>query len=242
MADTGAAPHLTRLTFHGPLSEIRAARLVERLARESPATVLDLGCGWGELMLRVLEAVPGATGVGIDLNDHDLARGRANASARGLAERAEFVRQSATGITHVPADVVLCLGASQALSDAQPPRHVTEALHALRGLVTTGGRVVFGEGFWERPPAPAELSAMWPGAAATEFSDLAGLVDLAVDAGFRPEWIEVASLDEWDEFESGYQADVQEWLAANDDPRTRATARVTRPWVLEAQAGRAPDR
>ena len=48
------------------MSEDRAARLVDRLARTSPATVLDIGCGWGELMLRILAAVPGATGVGFD--------------------------------------------------------------------------------------------------------------------------------------------------------------------------------
>jgi hypothetical protein len=67
---------LTRLTFHGPLSEGRAARLTERLARTDPRTVLDIGCGWGELMLRILEAVPEATGLGLDTDEGDLARGR----------------------------------------------------------------------------------------------------------------------------------------------------------------------
>ena len=57
-------PRLTRLTFHGPLSEARAARIVARLTGNSPRTVLDIGCGWGELMLRVLAAAPDATGLG----------------------------------------------------------------------------------------------------------------------------------------------------------------------------------
>ncbi|MGW7296446.1 SAM-dependent methyltransferase [Streptomyces sp. NPDC054829] len=221
MDDTTAPPRLTRLTFHGPLSEERADRMIRRLstARTStPATsVLDIGCGWGEFMLRLLEATPGATGVGVDLNEDDLARGRAQAEARGLAERVDFVRESATDGTLEPADVVLCLGASQALSDAQPPEHIKAALHALRRLVTPGGRVVLGEGFWQRPPTEAELAAMWPDASASEFHDLAGLVDLAVAAGFRPAWIETANNDEWEEFESAYQADVEEWLAAHPD-------------------------
>ena len=62
-------PHLpgrTRLTFHGPLSEARAARIVARLAGIGPRTVLDIGCGWGELMLRILAAAPDATGLGLD--------------------------------------------------------------------------------------------------------------------------------------------------------------------------------
>ncbi|TGB01515.1 methyltransferase domain-containing protein [Streptomyces sp. MZ04] len=80
---------LTRLTFHGPLSEARAARLVERVS-PGIGTVLDIGCGWGELLLRVLEAAPGATGTGVDLNGDDLARGRATAEKRGLADRVTF--------------------------------------------------------------------------------------------------------------------------------------------------------
>lgn len=227
MDDTTAPPRLTRLTFHGPLSEDRAARMIRRLSAPvnpvtpdspvSPVTVLDIGCGWGEFMLRLLEATPGATGVGIDLNEDDLARGRANAEARGLAERVRFVQESAADATHGPADVVLCLGASHALSDAQPPEHTTAALRALRRLVTPGGRVLLGEGFWQRTPTPGDLSAMWPDAYPTEFHDLPDLVDLAIAEGFRPAWIETANVDEWDDFESAYQSDVEEWLAAHPD-------------------------
>ncbi|MFF7633532.1 SAM-dependent methyltransferase [Kitasatospora sp. NPDC008050] len=216
MDDTDLPPRLTRLTFHGPLSEARAAQLTSRLSRAAPATVLDIGCGWGELMLRVLAATPGATGLGLDLNAADLARGRENARARGLADRVRFAEESAVGTAREPADLVLCLGASHALSEAEAPHHTVAALHALRRLVRPGGRVVLGEGFWQRPPTEAELAAMWPGATAGEQYDLAGLVDLAVAAGFRPSWIETADADEWEEFESGYQCDVEEWLAAND--------------------------
>ena len=38
---------LSRLAFHGPMSEARAAQLTARLARTSPGTILDIGCGWG---------------------------------------------------------------------------------------------------------------------------------------------------------------------------------------------------
>jgi SAM-dependent methyltransferase len=217
MTDVEVRRGLNHLTFHGPLSEARAARFVARLARARPVTVLDIGCGWGELMLRILDAVPGATGIGIDTDDGDLIRGRDNARTLGLADRVEFIRESGVGTTRGPADLVLCLGASHALTDAQPPEHTVAALSSLRELVTPGGRVLLGEGFWERPPTAGELAAMWPGASAGELTDLPGLVDLTVQAGFRPAWIEPASLDEWDEFESGYQADIEEWLAAHPD-------------------------
>jgi SAM-dependent methyltransferase len=157
MADTETAdpdlpPSLTRLTFHGPMSEARAARLVERLARTTPRTVLDIGCGRGELMLRILGAVPEASGLGLDTDEGDLARGRDHAQARGLADRVTFVRESGLGTARGPADLVLCLGASHALSDAQPPRHTAAALPtsatrrsgsrpttAIRGPPSSGG-------------------------------------------------------------------------------------------------------
>ncbi|PRY02334.1 SAM-dependent methyltransferase [Allonocardiopsis opalescens] len=221
----GEPPRLTRLDFHGPLSADRAARMVERLARTAPRTVADIGCGWGELMLRLLAAVPEATGLGIDLREDDLARGRALAERRGLGARAVFSRGPAAATALEPADVVLCLGASHALSDAAPPQHTAGALRALRRLVRPGGRVLFGEGFWERTPTAGELAAMWPGATAEDHLDLAGLVDAAAAAGFRPEWIERAGRDEWDAFESGYLAGVEEWLAADPARPGAAEAR-----------------
>ncbi|MFF7714291.1 methyltransferase domain-containing protein [Streptomyces sp. NPDC007988] len=234
MADTDLPPRLTRLTFHGPLSEERAARLVARLARREPATALDIGCGWGELMLRLLEAAPGAKGVGIDLNGDDLSRGRRNAATRGLLARVDFLEESATGTPHGPADVVLCVGSGQALlgpdggdADGTGPvtggetgasgalRATTAALRALRSLVTPGGRVLFGEGFWQRTPTPEELAAMWPGARADDHLLLAGVAEAAVAAGFRIEAIETAGETEWEDFESGYLADLEEWLATH---------------------------
>ncbi|TQS45623.1 SAM-dependent methyltransferase [Cryptosporangium phraense] len=215
MPDASSPTRLHSLEFHGPLSAARANRLVVRLAAAKPATVLDIGCGWGELLLRLVDAVPGAHGVGVDLNREDLARGRSTAAWRGLADRVQFVEESGIGTRRGPADVVLCVGSGHALTDAAPPDHLIGALRELRRLVNPGGRVLYAEGFWERPPTVLELSRMWPDAAAHDHCDLARLTDLAVEAGFRPLWVETAGPDEWEQFESGFQADVEEWLAAN---------------------------
>ena len=69
------------LTFLSPLSDERAQRLVAFLTEHAPATLLDVGCGWGELLLRVLEAAPTATGLGLDLDEESLAHAVSSASS-----------------------------------------------------------------------------------------------------------------------------------------------------------------
>ena len=93
--------------------------------------------------------------------------------------------------------------------------------------------MLLGEGFWHRTPTEAELAGMWPGTTAGEFGDLASLVDLAVGAGFRPAWIETATLEEWEDFESGYQCDEEEWLAAHPGhPKAAELSGAGRPAPL----------
>src|SRR2546421_12975766 len=121
-ADAGLPPRLSRVAFHGPLSEARAARIVARLAVNQPRTVLDIGCGWGELMLRILAAVPEATGLGLAPDDGDPARGRARAQARGLGGRGTVANEAAVRTARGPARLVLGGGSSQRLTAVEPPR------------------------------------------------------------------------------------------------------------------------
>jgi SAM-dependent methyltransferase len=200
----------SRLAFHGPLSAERADRLAAELTALNPETVVDYGCGWGELLLRVLSVAPGALGSGIDIHGPDIARARRNADKRGLANRAVFIEGQAADHAS-KADVVINCGAYQAFGG------ISDALKALRGLVNPGGRVLFGAEIWERTPTEQQLSAMWPGTTLSTCLYLPDVVDAAVMAGFRPLRIETATLGEWDEFESGLAAGAEEWLLANPD-------------------------
>jgi SAM-dependent methyltransferase len=215
-----------KLDFHAPLSAERADRLTADLAAAKPSTVLDLGCGWGRLLLRVLEAVPEAHGTGVDIHGPDMVRGRADAAARGLSDRVTFIEGPAE--EHLStADLVLSVGAWHAFGEAP---NIPHTLRTLRPLVNPGGRLLFAAEFWNRTPTADELAGMWPDTSADSCTDLAGLVGQATAAGFRPLRIETASQGEWEEFESGYAADVEEWLAANPDhPGAEATrAKVDR--------------
>ena len=217
------------LTWMTPLSEARADRLVRFLADPAPATVLDVGCGWAELLLRVLAASPSSQGRGADLDRVAIEHARSEAERRGLASRVELTETDARELAG-PRDAVLCIGSSQVwgppVEDSQPLDYAA-ALAALRALVPRGGRVVYGEGIWSRPPTPAAVAPL--AGRDDEFVRLSELLGLVADAGFMPVQVHEAGVDEWDEFESGYAARYARWLADHgpehpdaDEVRARA--------------------
>jgi cyclopropane fatty-acyl-phospholipid synthase-like methyltransferase len=184
------------LTFNAPLSEERAAELVRALPISPGHHVLDLGCGWGELLLRILAAHPATTGTGVDTSREALDRGLRKAAQRGLHERVEFVEASAETFVDV-ADVVLCVASSHAFGGHVP------ALEALRQSVTDGGRLLFADGFWARDPSERALAAI---------GELPGPEELqaaARDAGFRVEQRSSSSQEEWDAFEATWRSGLE---------------------------------
>lgn len=201
--------HLTQagLTFAAPLSETRADALVARLALAPGRHVLDLGCGWAELLLRVVAAHPASTGTGIDDDRSALDRGRLQAARRGLHGRVELVEGDLTTFED-RADLVLAVGTARAFGGPVP------ALRRIHELVTPGGRVLLGESFWERPAGAA---------ARVTHGDLPvfdGLRAIARGAGFAVEHADRSTLEEWDAFEAAGRAG----LVAADDPEARALA------------------
>ena len=217
------------LTFNSPLSDARAEALADRVARRLPAddaVVHDLGCGWGELLMRIAARAPQARAVGVDSDPSLVDRATAAATERHLGTRVTFDTGDAAD-DHGTADAVVCIGASHIWEGLEA------ALAALRARTRPGGTVVLGEGTWP-PGAMADPTVVPPDMPA--MPSTADLVDLAVGAGFRPLHVEEASREEWDAFESRYLRDLEEWLLAHpghadaDDVRRRADEHRTR-WL-----------
>jgi precorrin-6B methylase 2 len=75
----------SRMKWNTPLSEDHAAILLDRLGVTGGDEVLDLGCGWGELLLRAVANSPAARGTGVDSDPWAIQRGRDAAAKRGLS-------------------------------------------------------------------------------------------------------------------------------------------------------------
>jgi len=224
------APLRDAMTFNSPLSEERATRLVDFMAEDLRGRVLDIGCGWGELLLRVVAAAPGTAGLGLDLDEAALEHGQTLAAQRGLADRVTFVPGDAKETAPEEAAAVISLGASHVWAtsvDLSSPMDYAGALRAIRARVPRGAQVVYGEAVWSSKPTAEAAAAL--GGRLDELIGVADLVDLTVATGFVPVAVHEASLDEWDDFESKFSAAYTAWLVEHgpdgadaDEVRARA--------------------
>lgn len=191
-----SASHLAHagLPFANPISEAAVDDAIALLPLPAEARVLDSGCGSGEMLLRVLRHHRGASGLGIDLNADAIAEARQRAGS--LAARFE-ARDAAT--VEGRFDAVLNVGASHAHGGFPA---------ALKALARLGPVVLYGEGFWQRPPSEAFLAALG-GASIDELPDLDGLRLAVATAGFdvRREW--VASEEDWARYEETLAANAE---------------------------------
>jgi SAM-dependent methyltransferase len=220
------------LVFHGPLSSYRADQLVRSLGPLHGQHVVDLGCGWAELLLRTVAA--GATGHGVDTDPDAIAHGRKLATERGVADRVTLEVGDA-GAWSGEADVLIVNGASHVFG-GEPTEHTVNTLEAGRRFLRPGGRLLLGEGFWEREPTAEQLAVMPMGR--EEYGSVADLVDLAMAHGYRLLWLSQANQDEWDEFESGHAVARERWLLDYpDDAEVRERADRQREWRLKGWRG-----
>ncbi|HLM04028.1 MAG TPA: class I SAM-dependent methyltransferase [Blastococcus sp.] len=199
-----------------PVCDDTLRLLVQRLDLPPDGRLLDLGCGFGEWLLAALEVAPGGTGVGVDTSAPALAEARARAERRGLAGRATFEQADAAGWSGEGFDAVLCIGATHAFGGLGP------TLEAVRKYLRPGGRVLLGEGYWERTPTQSALDAL--GAEPGELPDVAGLVRAAQAAGYEPGYGHLSTAEEWDDYEWSWTGALAGWALSEASGEDRDVA------------------
>src|SRR4051794_22657757 len=144
------------LAFMNPMGEAATDAAIAAIALPAGARVLETGCGSAELLLRVLEAHPDATGVGVDPDADGLEVAAREAARRVPGREPELIAATAQG-AGLPAgafDLVVNVAASHAHGG------FPGALAELRELARPGGVVLLGEGYWTTTPSPAFLEAL----------------------------------------------------------------------------------
>jgi len=128
--------------FRGP-TFVRRMELLEGLLRREAlegASVLDLGCGSGQVSL--LAASLGASVRGIDIAPRMLAIARSTAEKAGLGERARFEEGDVSAAVLPQADIVLLVGVIEYYRDFEP-LVARAAASASRSLIVAHTRRVW---------------------------------------------------------------------------------------------------
>ncbi len=208
------------LAWHNPIDDAKADAALGLLELAPGDRVLDVGCGQGELLVRLAERY-GVAGVGVDLSEPAIAAARAKAAARVPDARLELVVGDAHELAGGEHALVACIGSMHAIG----------GFGALAAFAAPGGWVLVGDGYWRREPGEEYLAALG-GASPDELPDYAGLLRAAAAAGLRPVHASVASDDDWDRYEWQLVFNGERYVAEHPG---EPGADVVRAWVDRAR-------
>ncbi|WP_369264890.1 cyclopropane-fatty-acyl-phospholipid synthase family protein [Streptomyces sp. R35] len=196
-----------------PVDDDSVRRLLERGLPPGSKRVLDLGCGSGEWLLRALATDPQLYAEGVDVSEDSLEDARHAAIRLGVEERLVLHHQEAESFSSPhPFDLVLSVGATHAFGGLLP------TLAAARTHLAPGGRVLIGEGFWDREPSPEAIEMLG------DFTDLATTVDRVVADGWTPVHGHVSTRGELDDYEWACWGSLAAW--ALDHPADPDSSQV----------------
>jgi len=201
-----------------PLSDPTVESLLQRVAAREPRRILDVGCGSAQWLVRLLELVPSATGVGVDLSTEATAAALSHAQSRGVSDRIEVRCQDAAQIGDEQYDALLCIGSTHALGGLQP------TLRALHARSVDAGTMLVGDGFWEQEPRQPALDAL--GATTDEFPTYAELAAVLESSGWAPLHVQVSTMTEWDDYEWSWVSTLAGWARRHPDDPDAADAAV----------------
>jgi len=210
--------------YCNPIAAAKIERMLELVSLVGDASVLDLGCGRGELSLKLVERFQ-ARVTAVDISSPMLDAVRQRAQACGALERLRLLEVDIADFKPDPE----CFDLTAMLGGGGIGGGIAGICTALAGWTRRGGYVLIGEGYWVQPPAPEYLAHLE--ATDDEFRDHRGNVQAGVDAGLIPLHAFVASPDEWDEYEWKYSRSIERYaLEQPGDPDVPAMLERIRRW------------
>lgn len=191
-----------------PLSLAKLDEMIGLLDLALGASVLDIACGKGELLVRLAERY-GIRGVGVDKSPFFVAELRALVAARVPEADLELLEMDGADYRAEPGsfDLASCLGASWTFGGHEG------TLRALAAFVRPGGQVLVGEPFWRQSPPPEYLASAE--LRAEDFGSHVANTETGERLGLTPLYALACDEDDFDRYEA------LQWRAADRYARDR---------------------
>lgn len=195
--------------IHNAFSPEKLARLGESIGIDATSTVLDLGCGSGELLCTWARD-HGVSGIGIDLCSDFVAAAVDRSIELGVSDAVRFAHADASGyVATDPVDVAACLGATWIAGG------VLGTADLLERSLRPGGLALVGEPFWTAVPPDDATARRAQGLERDALTTLPGLVGSFGEHGWDLVEMMLADPDDWDRYVAAQWLATRHWLDAN---------------------------
>jgi len=220
-----------------PMNEEKFEKLCRLFRLEREASVLDVACGKGEFLTRLVELY-GIVGVGVDISPYCIKNCLEKKGRRVPKASIDFIEMDGSRYkpdSYESFDLAMCIGASWVYGGHRG------TLQALKKMTKPGGLIAVGEPFWVKEPSEEYLKAKE--LKKEEFGTHYDNVKLGEEEGLICLYTIVSNHDDWDHYETLQWWTVDDYVRANPDDsdnpelleRTRAGKESYLRWGRDTQ-------
>jgi ubiquinone/menaquinone biosynthesis C-methylase UbiE len=194
-----------------PVDETKLERLYDLLELKPNAGVIDVGCGKGEMLVRLAEKY-NIKGLGIDKSPYCIREAENSKRQRIPHANLKFLEMDAAQYkpeTGEHSDLAMCIGATWIYGGYR------NTVRALCRMTMSSGFVMVGEPFWRKNPPQEYLHS--EGLSAESFDTHHGNATTGESEGLRLVFTLVSSQEDWDRSEGLHWSTAAEYALAHPD-------------------------
>ncbi|TMI13732.1 methyltransferase domain-containing protein [Candidatus Bathyarchaeota archaeon] len=200
-----------RHSVMNPVNETKLERLYDLLELKPNARAIDIGCGKGEMLMRLAEKYD-IKGLGIDKSPYCILEAQKLKRQRIPQANLKFLEMD--GAQYKPetgeySDLTMCIGATWIYGGYK------NTVSALCGMTRAPGFVMVGEPLWRTNPPKEYLQS--EGLSADSFDTHQGNVRTGESEGLRPVFTLVGSKEDWDRSEGLHWTSATEYAFAHPE-------------------------